>query len=51
MVAGFIAGYEKTNDYSYAFTLGTACGNATAFSSGLATREKIDEILNKLQSK
>lgn len=51
MVAGFIAGYEKTNDYSYAFTLGTACGNATAFSDGLATREKIDEILSKLQSK
>ena len=51
MVAGFIAGYEQTNDYSYAFMLGTACGNATAFSRGLATREKINEILNLLSSK
>ena len=51
MVAGFIAGYEQTNDYSYSFMLGTACGNATAFSRGLATREKINEILNLLSSK
>lgn len=50
MVAGFIAGYEQTKDYSYALILGTACGNATAFSEGLATKEKIDEILNKLQT-
>ena len=49
MVAGFIAGYEKTKSYSYALALGTACGNATAFSKGLATREKIYDILNKLQ--
>ncbi len=49
MVAGFIAGYEKTKSYSHALALGTACGNATAFSKGLATREKIYDILNKLQ--
>lgn len=48
MVAGFIAGYEQTGDYGYALKLGTACGNATAFSPGLATREKIDEIMQKL---
>ena len=48
MVAGFIAGYEKTGDYSYALKLGTACGNATAFSSGLAKKEKIDEVLAKI---
>lgn len=51
MVAGFIAGYEQTKSYSYAFTLGTACGNATAFSKGLAAKGKIDEILNKLQKR
>ncbi len=51
MVAGFIAGYEHTKDYRYALTLGTACGNATAFSNGLATKEKIYEILGKLQAK
>ena len=48
MVAGFIAGYEKTGDYAYALKLGTACGNATAFSSGLAKREKIDEVFSKI---
>ena len=48
MVAGFIAGYEQTGDYGYALKLGTACGNATAFSPGLATKEKIDEIMKKL---
>ncbi len=48
MVAGFIAGYDQTGDYGYALKLGTACGNATAFLPGLATREKIEEILKKL---
>ena len=48
MVAGFIAGYKQTGDYSYALRLGTACGNATAFSPGLASRKKIDEIMAKL---
>lgn len=47
MVAGFIAGYEKTHDYSYALKLGSVCGNATAFLSGLATKEKINELLTK----
>ena len=48
MVAGFIAGYEQTRDYAYALKLGAACGNATAFSPGLAKREKINEVLGKL---
>ena len=48
MVAGFIAGYEQTGDYGYSLKLGTACGNATAFSPGLATKQKIYEVLEKL---
>ncbi|MBQ0064514.1 MAG: 1-phosphofructokinase [Firmicutes bacterium] len=48
MVAGFIAGYLKSNDYEYALKLGTACGGATAFHSGLATREQIEETLATL---
>lgn len=48
MVAGFVAGYQQTGDYAYALRLGTACGSATAFSLGLATREKIDELLTGL---
>ena len=47
MVAGFVAGYEKTQDYHYALKLGSVCGNATAFMSGLATRAKIDELMVK----
>ena len=49
MVAGFIAGYEKEGDYKYALKLGSVCGNATAFLSGLATKEKIDELLEKFE--
>lgn len=48
MVAGFLAGFEQTGDYGYALRLGAACGNATAFSPGLARREKIFEILERL---
>ena len=48
MVAGFLAGYLKTNNYEYALKLGTACGGATAFHSGLATREQIKKVLDTL---
>ncbi|MBP0982906.1 MAG: 1-phosphofructokinase [Oscillospiraceae bacterium] len=47
MVAGFIAGCEK-GDYEYALKLGTASGGATAFSEGLAEKEKIFELLDQL---
>lgn len=46
MVAGFIAGCEK--NYEYALKLGTASGGATAFSDGLARKEKIFELLKQL---
>lgn len=49
MVSGFIAGYEKEHSYPYALKLGSACGNATAFLSGLATKEKINELLKKFK--
>lgn len=47
MVAGFTAGSLK-GDYEYALKLGTAAGGATAFSDGLATKEKIAELLETL---
>lgn len=47
MVAGFIAGYLKSGDYEYALKLGSACGNATSFLPGLATRAKIDELIGQ----
>ena len=49
MVAGFIAGYETKQSYSYALKLGSVCGNATAFLSGLATKKKIEELLEKFE--
>ena len=44
MIAGFLAGYDK--GYEYALKLGAAAGAATAALQGLATKEKIEEILN-----
>lgn len=49
MVAGFIAGYIG-GDYEYALKLGTAAGGATAFSDGLAKREKIYTLLKQLDN-
>ncbi|CUQ10504.1 1-phosphofructokinase [Clostridium baratii] len=48
MVAGFIAGYIKNNDYKEALKLGIATGSASAFSEDLATKEKIEEIFSGL---
>lgn len=50
MVAGFVAGILK-GDYEYALKLGTAAGGATAFSEGLATGEKMEELLKILLQK
>ena len=48
MVAGFLAGWLKTGDYAYALKLGTACGGATAFHSGLAAKQEIEEVFATL---
>lgn len=48
MVGGFIAGYIQSNDYAHALRLGTVCGNATAFSEGLAEKADIDRIFELL---
>lgn len=47
MVAGFTAGIQS-GDYEYALKLATAAGGATAFSDGLATKEKITELFKTL---
>lgn len=49
MVAGFIAGYLKSNSYEEALRLGSASGGATAFSSDLATREFIDKLVDEIK--
>lgn len=48
MVGGFIAGFIQQQDYSHALRLGAACGNATAFSEGLAEPADIDRIYELL---
>lgn len=50
MLAGFLAGYEKTGDFCYALRLGTAAGGATAFSEGLATGDKIRDAESKIRN-
>jgi 1-phosphofructokinase len=49
MVAGFLAGYLEKGDYAWALKLGTACGGATAFHSGLAVKDEIMAVLETLQ--
>lgn len=49
MVAGFMAGYLKWNDYEKALQLGTAAGSATAFSKGLATKEAILQMFERIE--
>lgn len=48
MLAGFVAGYLQSGSYETALRLGTACGSASAFSLGLATRRDIDRLLAEL---
>lgn len=45
MVAGFLAAYEQTRDLKEAFRYGVASGSATAFSLGLCTKAKVEELL------
>ena len=49
MLAGFIAGFTRRRNYSYAHALGTAAGSATAFSKGLAEKEDICRLLEEVE--
>ncbi|MGY3724961.1 1-phosphofructokinase [Granulicatella balaenopterae] len=48
MLAGFMASYITTNDYSVSLQRGAATGSATAFSVGIATKEYIEELLPQI---
>lgn len=48
MIAGFIAGYEKSGDIEQAFKMGIATGSASAFSMDLATAEQVDSLLKEI---
>ncbi len=44
LVAGFLMNYIRSKDGVDSFRFGACCGSATAYSKGLATREKIDSF-------
>lgn len=44
MVAGFLAGYEKSKNYREAFLMGLYTGSATAFSDGLAELSDVERL-------
>ena len=47
MVAGFLAGWMKKQEYGYAFRMGLAAGSASAFSKNLATSEEVTMVYKK----
>jgi len=49
MVAGFIAGYLNNKDIKEGFKMGVATGSASAFSEGLATKEKAYSLLKEIK--
>lgn len=48
MVAGFLAGYLENGNYQHALRLGSAAGSASAFSEGLAGKDDIRKLYEKL---
>ncbi len=48
MIAGFLAGWNRTGDYREALHFGAAAGAASAFSLGLAERAEIEAVKSQL---
>ena len=51
IVAGFIMNSLRTIDIVDCFKFATCCGQATSFTRGLATREKVNELYNIVEIK
>ena len=49
LVAGFIDEYTSSGNIAVAFRKGIATGSASAFSEGLATKEEVEALLNKME--
>ena len=49
MVAGFIAGWSKTQDSYHAFKMGVSAGSASAFSEILATKEDVERVYASIE--
>ena len=50
MVAGFLTGWMKRQDYREAFHMGIATGSASAFSEYLAGREQVEDVYRQVNS-
>lgn len=48
LVAGFLAGYQRTGLFREALRMGTAAGSATVFSYKLATHTGVDQLLDTM---
>lgn len=48
MVAGFLTGWLNTGSYREAFRMGVAAGSASAFSDNLATKDEVEDVLNRV---
>ncbi|WP_130805351.1 1-phosphofructokinase [Senegalia massiliensis] len=48
MIAGFLSSYTKTKDVLNSFRWSVAAGSATAFSSDLAKKEEVEELLDNI---
>lgn len=48
LVAGFLMNYLRSSDGLDSFKFAVCCGSATAYSKGLATREKINSFYEKV---
>ncbi len=49
MVAGFLAGWQKRRDPSYAFHMAVAAGSAGAFSEHLAEADQIERLMGEME--
>lgn len=45
MLAGFIYEYDKSRDFQSALSFSIACGAATAFNKGIATKNEIEKLI------
>lgn len=45
MLAGFLAGYLKTNDLAFAFKMAVCTGSASAFSKEFATAQEVEKLM------
>lgn len=48
MIAGFLSSYTKTKDVLNSFRWAVAAGSATAFSSDLAKKEEVEQLLDNI---